>query len=100
MDNVYRIDVKICATAYIRANSEEEALAKVKQREMSTLLAPEGPFDTDDEIEISEREYGDPNLPEFSLSPAMTFHGAWEDDPRRYIECVHDEDEGEEEEAV
>ncbi|MCV0350235.1 MAG: hypothetical protein K5863_09170 [Nitratireductor sp.] len=66
---VYRVDVLICGTAYIQASSPEEAQAvldKYHQTEANEF--------------ISELRLDDPNLPELSLSPAMTLYGKFSDD--------------------
>lgn len=70
--NLYNIDIKIYGTAYIKANSEEEALTIVKSFNMDGIKLRE---DLDAEIPISGQGFDDPDLPEFSLSPAMTIYG-------------------------
>lgn len=66
---LYSVDIPITATAYIKANSAEEAL---KRASSLALLGIEFPEDLEREVPISGRMYDDPNLPEISLSPAMT----------------------------
>lgn len=74
MSEVYRIDVKIAGTAYVKAASADEALVKVR------ALANKGfEFEAYDDT-ISDREFDDPELPEISLSPAMTIYGPFDDD--------------------
>jgi hypothetical protein len=74
--NVYSIDVMIAATAYIKADSPEEAMAKVAahlvNQEMVVAQYADGTGI------ISGRRFSDPALPDVSLSPAMTIHGPWE----------------------
>jgi hypothetical protein len=69
---LYRQDVRICGTVYIKAKSRAEAISKVK------ALAGKG-IDTENnagaDIPVSAARCNDPGLPEISLSPAMTFKG-------------------------
>lgn len=85
--NLYRLEVTIHASMYVRAASEEEARAKSRAFADTTLefgnrhiIMVEGP-------PICGGDFDDPDLPEVSLSPAMTLAevGAVE-------ECVHDAD--------
>lgn len=69
---LYSIDVRVYATAYIRAESEEEARAKADALR-GAFVFTDG---SDPGVEISGLQYDDPELPEVSLSPAMTIHGA------------------------
>lgn len=73
---IYSIEMKVRATAYIKASSEAEALRKARELEgkMPIILNSEG------EVEISGLSYNDPALPEVSLSPAMTIHEPWDGD--------------------
>ncbi|MEQ1950890.1 hypothetical protein [Mesorhizobium sp. CN2-181] len=71
--NLYSLDIKICATAYIKAETEEEALAIAQGMTDSIELQT----DEEKEIAISGRQYDDPDLPDISISPAITFHGPW-----------------------
>ena len=66
--NVYQVEVTIHATAYIKANTPEEAIAKAKELEDRS---PEI-LDADGDVPISGARYDDPDLPDVSLSPAMT----------------------------
>ena len=65
MTSIYSIGVTIAATVYVRAASPEEALRKAKTIENDELIV-EG-----SEI-ISGLRLDDPNLPDVSISPAMT----------------------------
>ncbi|RWM32591.1 MAG: hypothetical protein EOR77_21410 [Mesorhizobium sp.] len=64
---VYRVDVLICGTAYIRASSPEEAQAILDTHRLE-----------DASEHVSGLMYDDPELPEFSLSPAMTLYGKFQ----------------------
>jgi hypothetical protein len=77
--NLYSVDVKICATAYVKANSPEEALKKVVEQYGGQPGALVEVGESDD---VSGRRFDDPELPDISLSPAMTAYGPWEDDVR------------------
>ena len=73
---LYIIDVTVHATAYIQANSAEDARSKAKAMLKDTSLEVDG------DERISGARFDDPNLPEVSLSPAMTIgdigKDAWE----------------------
>ncbi len=68
---VYQIDLKVAATAYVRANSKEEAIQALKEE----TRFPRG-ADYDD-FEISGARLDSEDLPDISLSPAMTVWGPW-----------------------
>jgi hypothetical protein len=72
---IFRIDVQIAGTAYIKADSEEDAMMKVTTLNNSTLTVEDGLDGSD--VPISGRRFTDPLLPQISLSPAMTLHGVW-----------------------
>lgn len=74
MANIYSIEVKLCATAYIRANSPEEAIELAKQN-YGEGTGEELPTD---DVSISGRGYGDPRLPDASLSPAVSYYGPFD----------------------
>lgn len=66
---LYSVEIQICATVYVKADSPQEARLKVAQFSDDT-------FEFDGE-HISRRRFDDPLLPEISLSPAMTACGLW-----------------------
>lgn len=68
MTKLYSVDIKIIGTAYIKAGSAKQA------REMARNLKMEGLEVSGDPL-ISGLEYSHPDLPEISLSPAMTLYG-------------------------
>lgn len=72
--NLYSVELRLAATAYVKAESPEEALERAK-----TLIGDPLELESDDET-ISGRKYDDPELPEVSLSPAMTINGFWNDE--------------------
>lgn len=82
---VYSLDVKVWATAYIKANNEEEALRKAKTLAGAYINEQDGIG----EVEISGLSYNNPELPEISLSPAMTI-GEIEDDRLDHIQFVEE----------
>ncbi len=71
---LYSIDVRICATAYIKARTKKAALEEARNLTDCSLFVKE---DFGCEIEVSENRFDDPSLPDVSLSPAMTCHGVW-----------------------
>lgn len=83
MPRLYSIDVQICGTAYIKANSMKEARAKLKEIEGCGLEVADG----SESGLVSGRRYNDPLLPNISLSPAMTIHGKF---ARATVELVED----------
>lgn len=68
---VFSIDVRVYATAYIKADSAEEALALAKAMQDSTLTVT----DAGSEVAISGVMLASDDLPRVSLSPAMTVYG-------------------------
>jgi len=72
---IYSIDIKVCATAYIRANNEQQAAERAASLENVILQVR----DDDSEVAISGRNFADPELPDLSISPAMTIVGPEDD---------------------
>lgn len=72
--NLYAIEIKVCATAYVKAKSAAEARDIARER-----FAPDqgGLHVHADADIISGLDYDDPDLPDISVSPEMTFHGMW-----------------------
>jgi hypothetical protein len=68
---LYSIDVQLWATAYIKADSAEEAEQIARGLKGSALELEE----QDGEVPISGAMYDDPELPDVSLSPAMSIVG-------------------------
>lgn len=75
--NVYGVEIKICATAYVKARSEAEAIEEVRKLDGTFLELQE---DDGNDPPISNRRYDDPSLPDISISPAMTVYGPWDQD--------------------
>lgn len=69
--NVYSIDVRIYATAYIKAETPKEAQKIARDLEGRNLELSPGDYG----IEISGAQLGSTHLPAVSLSPAMTVRG-------------------------
>jgi hypothetical protein len=68
---VYSIDLKVAATAYVKAESKAAAIAALKE-EISER------FGTDlSDFETSGLPFDSEDLPDISLSPAMTVWGPW-----------------------
>lgn len=65
---LYQTDIPVWATVYVKAESEEAAKKKVL--ELAGLCINE--HDGESEVEFSSQRFDDPDLPEISLSPAMT----------------------------
>jgi hypothetical protein len=79
---VYRSEVVIVATAYVRATSKDEAKRKFEGLDCkspsvlcSDLDRAPSEFDHAGGVPISGRPHNDSKLPSLSLSPAMTIAG-------------------------
>ena len=70
MSKVFSVDVMIFATAYIKAESAEEAAQILA--DMDTGLEFRDGQEIAPGLEISGERFDSEDLPEFSLSPAMT----------------------------
>lgn len=68
--STYSIPVTIYATVYVKAQSKDEAIALARKIENACIEVREG-FVTD-ALEVSGRDFDDAELPNVSLSPAMT----------------------------
>jgi hypothetical protein len=91
---LFSITVKLAATAYIKAESEEEAMSILEEEIGSGTTFP----DIDEFVDGSD--YSDSKyMPEFSLSPAMTSYGVFDSDETMELvdEFEEDDEEGEEE---
>jgi hypothetical protein len=80
VSNLYRIEVNVVATAYIRADSPDEAMAKA-ERELTGFG-----FEVVDEGRdgfVTGVDYDE--VPEISLSPAMTIVSV---DKESAVDCV------------
>lgn len=79
---LYRIDIKIAATAYIKADTPEAALEVAKDwgRDLCSpvIRAPHHEDAWLGEVPISGRRFNDAALPDASISPAMTILGPTE----------------------
>jgi hypothetical protein len=75
---IYRLDMKVCATAYIKANSSKEArtIARGLKLKSLTIAEPNGRHHQGD-VEISGLDFDSPMLPMVSFSPAMTIRGPY-----------------------
>ena len=67
---LWGVDVIVYATAYIRAGSADEALTIARGLKRS-VIEVEG----DGDLAVLDLSYDDPDLPDVSLSPAMTVAG-------------------------
>lgn len=85
---MFSIDVKIYATAYIRANTAADARRIAEEMKDYTLELDE----QDGAVPISGLDYDDPELPPVSLSPAMTIHGPDDDAQPERADADDDDD--------
>jgi len=72
MSTVYKIPVTIAATAYVQADARDSALAALRAKGATVWL--ELNEDANQEIPISGANFDSDELPEISLSPAMTLY--------------------------
>jgi hypothetical protein len=86
---LFSIDVKIYATAYILAETEEEAQEAANGLKSSYIEVQCGYVG--DDLEICGGTFS-PDMPELSLSPAMTIHGPDEGDTVELVEEFEEED--------
>jgi hypothetical protein len=70
---VYRIEVVVHATAYVKAASEVDAVKKLRRLDQTGFELTNRDMQLTDNLWVSGRRYNDPALPVISLSPAMTF---------------------------
>jgi hypothetical protein len=76
--NLYSIDVRVYATAYIKAESKEEAERIAKEKLCNVGLEFPDTLDWMDPP-LSGLAYTNPNLPDVSLSTSMTIFGIDDD---------------------
>lgn len=69
---IYRIEMMLCGTIYVKANDEAEALTKMRDFSNDVFY-----FVGEN---ITDLRYSDPRLPEVSLGQTFTGHGLCEDD--------------------
>ena len=70
--DVRSCDIIIHATVYIRCESEEEFKQKAAALEGEFIYFPDKDIFVGEGIATSGRQFGDPDLPVVTLSPAMT----------------------------
>jgi hypothetical protein len=70
---IYRQDIKLYATVYVRADDADDAAGKIAGLHLQALEFFDDAGAND--VPISDKGYTDPELPDISLSPAMTIHG-------------------------
>jgi hypothetical protein len=76
MSKLFRIEVLLVATAYIQADSAEDARAQAEQSFAHPIEASVSDSTMFGEIPVSGADYFGDDLPSISLSPALTFYGA------------------------
>lgn len=75
--SIYRVDVVVYASLYVRADDADQARARASGLENLVLeVADTGRS----EVPICGLRYDDPALPDVSLSPAMTVIGPGDND--------------------
>jgi hypothetical protein len=66
---VYKCEVPVHATAYVKARDRRSAMRKLRSKLEGQILEVEV---TEGYVEVSGAPYDSPDLPELSLTPAMT----------------------------
>lgn len=89
MSRIYSVDVKAYATAYIKADSEEEALEIARTLRMDVWELPKGQIS--EEVDVTGEQFSD-EMPDVSISPVMTCHGPDDD---AGVDCVYDSEDEE-----
>lgn len=94
---IFSIGVAIFATAYIRADTEEEALEiakSLKGEELNMRTGVVGDLGGE-EIAITGEQFG-PDMADVTLSPAMTCDGPGDEATTAALDCVDPEDKTQE----
>jgi len=95
MSKVYSVDVMICATAYIRADSEDDAVKLAGEAFAFPNDASVSNRTSFGEVATSGADYS--QLEGVTLSPAMTFYGFGGGEALPFdasaFECVYDLDD-------
>lgn len=71
MTKVFALDLKVSATVYVKAKTKEQAIQALKDE------LPQNGWAEIADFESSAASFQSPELPEISISPAMTIHGPW-----------------------
>lgn len=79
--NLYRIDVRIYGTAYIRAADADEAKRAAQALDGAAIYINSADME---DAEITGEDYSE--LPEISLSPAMTVKGPDDNDTPEQVQ--------------
>lgn len=74
--NLYSINVKLAATMYIMADSEDEAIRIARSTKDDCLEMREN-WDCD--IPVTDVSFSDPEMPPLSIAQSMTCHGVFDD---------------------
>lgn len=74
---IYCTEVKLCATAYIMAENEEEA-RKIAEQNFGEGNDEELPEGEGIEISVSSMPFAHPDFPTVSIAPGVTFYGAFD----------------------
>lgn len=91
MTQLFSLDVRIYGTAYIKADTPEQALEKAAELKWKGIQFSDRRQEisefADFEIVMTGERYG-PDLPEITLSPVMTIHGADEGDEPEFVQKI------------
>jgi len=84
---VFSIDVKVAATLYVKADTEEAARELIKDfldpdKPIGLEVGeyPDPPTDDIEDAYVSDKRFDDETLPIISISPSMTIWSAWDED--------------------
>lgn len=85
---LFAIEINVTATAYVKAETEKEAVETAQRFRNKALELPTfnaNVVSLPGDVLMSGEPFDSPNLPPLSLSPAMTMHGT-----NGFVEEVHD----------
>jgi hypothetical protein len=100
--NIWSVDLRVWATAYVQADTREEAEALIRSELLGSGLEVKAVYGCD--VEISGLPFDHPDMPEVSISPAMSIddnqEDGWQNDISLHetVELSDDETEDEDEE--
>lgn len=80
---LWRVDVQVSATAYVKAPTPREALEKVAELNGQGQVVSGDPRG----VPIVGCRFSDPAMPELSLSPAITIHGVCPGSNPEEVDC-------------
>ncbi len=72
---IFSVEIRVAATVYVVAETEEEAINTVKEFDQTGGELPTG-IEFIDGLPVSGARYNDPGFPDISISPAVTIYAS------------------------